>query len=52
MTDPELKRLIDRAEKLKAMNARLLDQGRKLNEQTDKLITESKKPARKRLKRP
>lgn len=52
MSDPEVKRLIDKAEKLKAMSEQLIEQGRKLNEQTDKLITESKKPPRKRLKRP
>ena len=51
MTDPEIKELIDKAEQLNLMGDRLLEQGRKLKEQADKLIAESKgflgKPKRK-----
>ncbi|HEY1656955.1 MAG TPA: hypothetical protein VGG14_01305 [Candidatus Sulfotelmatobacter sp.] len=52
MNDPEVKRLIDKAEQLKAMSDRLLEQGRKLKKQADQLITESKKIVGNRPKLP
>jgi hypothetical protein len=44
MSDPQVKPLIEKAEELKAMNERLLEQGRKLKERADASIAESKKP--------
>lgn len=50
--DPEVKRLIQKAEELKVMSERLIEQGRKLKEHADRLIAESKKLTGNRPKLP
>jgi hypothetical protein len=43
MSDAELRTLLAKAEEMKVMSERLIEQGRQLKEQADKLIAESKK---------
>lgn len=43
MTDPEILRLLNKAQELKVMSERLIEWSRKLQEEADRLIAESKK---------
>jgi hypothetical protein len=42
MSDPKLRALLAKAEEMKVMSERLIEQSRKLKEQADQLIADSK----------